>query len=335
MEIRVTVPTNIALLKYWGKEDAERQWPANDSLSMTMNGWSSVTLVKEYVGTDRFIFRGEKLGQDDPKFLKLKKHLDFLRTKLGFTQFLAINSHNTFPTACGLASSASGMAALTLGALCVWLEAADFATLAAKGYTRERIAHLSRLGSGSAGRSLWGGFVRWQKGADAESQVLEQVFDDKHWPLCNTVVMIDSEEKKTPSTDGHKLAWSSPLFLPRLAGMENKMNKILAALQQKSLPLLGPMIEQECLEMHAVMMSSQPPLFYFGEKTTRFLAWFRSMRERNHLQLYFTIDAGANVHIIGEKEDQIKFHEFLRNDYPSVEFIIDHVGSGPQIEELV
>lgn len=297
------VPTNIAFLKYWGKSDAKTQWPSNNSLSMTLDLYTETSAQYVEGSRHRLFFDGKELAPQSDFARKPLRHLDVLSESLGFKEKLLIRSRNEFPESCGIASSASGLGAITLASIACWTESGSFESLAKKAYTRERLAELARLGSGSACRSFWGGFVCWERGLSVQQQSVRQIFHGSHWPLRDRIVILSSERKTVSSTDGHSLAWTSPLFAQRLEVLETRGSKIQEALERRDLSSLGPLLEEEALNMHEVMKHSRPPCLYLGGETLNFLDELRSFRQREHLDCFFTLDAGPNVHLIYEEKD--------------------------------
>ena len=328
---RVSAPSNIAFLKYWGKKDPLLQWPANDSLSMTLNQLSSKTTAFVHDAEDHiFQFQGEALERTHPSFSKVYKHLDFIAEANGFSEKLSVSSSNSFPTGAGIASSASGLAALTLAAMACWARSGGFGELEEKGFSREQLAHIARLGSGSAGRSLFGGYVQWEAGSHADKQKILPLYSAQHWKLHDTVVLFSHSEKSKSSTAAHGDAWSSILFRPRIAGAPERMNAMLKALHAGNLSELGPLLETEALEMHAVMMTTLPPQYYLTESAVEFLAAFRRARQEGIFEAYFTIDAGPNIHIIHEGSSTLT--TWLAESFPTLQLLHDSVGEGPWLE---
>lgn len=331
--VTAEVPSNIALIKYWGKRDAQLQWPANDSLSLTLTESKTITKVRcSDEAFDRFTFSG--LGMSDSKTHpehKIFRHLDFLRKECGFIQSLDIDTKNTFPAGCGIASSASGMGALTAAAIAAWTQVSTFTDMNLLGFSRERIAALARRGSGSACRSFFPGFVLWQAGVAPLEQKVASILDESHWPLADIIVVISSDEKEVGSTQAHELAWTSPLFGPRLAGLAERMEIMIRALEQKDFSTFGHTLEQEAMEMHAVILSSTPPVHYLTPLTCKFIGWLRQMRQRSECPAYFTIDAGPNVHVLCESENVDLVVDQIRRDWPEYTLLIDRIGKGPSM----
>lgn len=330
------VPSNIAFIKYWGKRDKEQQWPANSSLSMTLTNCYTLTKVSHLQeAEDHKIYLGDKeLFRGDSFATKIFAHLDRLAKTLGQHEKLLVFTENKFPTACGIASSASGLAALTLAAIAAWTESTDWDSLEQKKFSKERLAYLARLGSGSACRSFWEGFVYWDAGASAKGQQVQALFPQKHWNLQDTIILFSQNLKKKPSSQAHLDAWSSLLFKPRLAGLREREEKIKLALENRNIKELGFHLEQEALEMHSVMMTANPPTCYLDDKSSQFISWVKSIRREKGIPVYFTIDAGPNIHIIGEEEAQKLFHHELKKSFPDIPFIQDRVGPGPTLSTL-
>jgi diphosphomevalonate decarboxylase len=336
MQYIAQVPSNIAFIKYWGKSNLEHQWPSNDSISMTLEKSFSTTKTKilERADEHRFYFMDKLLNKNDSFCQKIFKHLDMIEKRFLFKKKLEIKSHNSFPTSAGIASSASGFAALTLASLCAWSNSKSLKELDNKGFNLQIIAQLSRLGSGSACRSLLDGYIIWKRNNHYQDQNIRQLFPKNHWQLANTILIVSTKPKKISSSQGHMLAPTSPLFNVRLASLKEKQYSLLDALKNKNIKQLGEIIESEALEMHAIMMSSKEHINYFEKDTSKILAWIREIRIYKKLQIYFTLDAGPNIHVISDVETQIKFIKEVKSCYPELTFISDTTGSGPTINYM-
>jgi diphosphomevalonate decarboxylase len=321
-------------VKYWGKKDETLQWPANSSLSMSLDKLHTQTSVTVIAAKEHTVFLNDKpVSRDQPEGKKIYAQLDYLSKAFNFTQKLAITTQNSFPTGCGIASSASGIAALTLSCLAAWTDAENIDDLSEKGFSREKLADLSRMGSGSAGRSLWGGYVTWDHGkASPDEQSIRQTFTTEHWQLCDSVVIFSAASKAVSSTKGHRLAWTSPLFEPRLALIQERIKAVTKAIESKDLDQLGPLLEAEALDMHAVMMSAKEPVFYFDKDVGSFLAWLRHLRLETGIPAYFTMDAGPNVHIIHKPEHKEQLLQHIHTSFPDLKILSDTVGKGPTLQ---
>lgn len=278
------------------------------------------------------LFEGKQIETKAKNFTKAYEHLQFLQDHLGFKTKLRVETFNRFPMAAGIASSASGLAALTLAAIMAWTESESWEQLASSGFDLPRLAHLSRIGSGSACRSLMGGYVCWHKGLSPDLQSLRQVQTAGHWRLCDTVILIHRGEKAVSSSEAHSLAWSSPLFLPRIAGLEERAQAMEEAIQFRKLAVLGPLLETEALEMHAVIMTASTPVHYLNQGTLEALAKLREARYQGELPAYFTIDAGPNVHVIHEAADHAQVKAWLETQFGAEALLHDEVGQGPILE---
>lgn len=327
-----SVPSNIAFLKYWGKENPSLQWPSNNSLSMTLRECQTLTkaCLRKDLEDFSFVKEGEE-KKEEAFSLKVKKHLQFLKKKYDFPNFLEVTTKNNFPTASGVASSASGFAALTLAAIAAWTESFSFEGLEARGFSRETLAHLSRLGSGSAARSLFGGYVIWQKGESPESQRVKEFLPSSHWNLADTVIVLSKEEKGLSSREAHGRVPTSPLFSVRLSALEERQKSFETALLGKNMRAFGELLELEALEIHTVLMTAKNPFSYLKKETLEFLCWLRKLRVKTGLEAYFTIDAGANVHVICEMDSREDFLFYFKRDFPETPFILDSVGEGPKL----
>jgi len=328
-----TAPSNIALLKYWGKRDDAQQWPAGDSLSMTLNAAQTTTRVYP-ADRDTIVVSGTDLTTDR-RGAKALNHLQFLRQALDLdgtkAPGLKVESENSFPMGAGIASSASSMAALTIAATAQWLGCHSWISLEQAGLSRTHLAQLARQGSGSAGRSLWGGFVEWRAGDAPSAQTISPVFDADHWPLSDVIVMLDRGEKAVSSSDAHKAAWTSPLFAPRLEALPQRLKEMKAAIAAKDLAKLGDFMETEALEMHAVIMTATPSVHFLNKATIEFITWLRRMRRTEGLAAWFTIDAGPNVHVLCETTAAATVANVIEKSFPEVSMLRDQIGRGPTL----
>ena len=327
-----TTPSNIALLKYWGKRDIELQWPANDSISMTLSVCKTTTSAKRsHHHYDSFTFNGRTIQSNTHNDHKVFRQIDRIRKTLNTFAHLDVTSENSFPASCGIASSASGFSALTLACAAALLGTANWAELDALGANRAKLAQLSRMGSGSAGRSVYGGFVKWTAGESADQQTIQQLWTCDHWKLADIIVVISSEAKAVSSSQAHQAAWGSRLFRPRLAAIPARAKILEAAIATKDLELLGREIENEALDMHAVCMTGTPPITYLSEKTTAFVSWLRTERQRGAINAWATIDAGPNLHVICSLDDMDRVSKAINDQWPDFKLIHDATGSGPTL----
>ena len=227
---------------------------------------------------------------------RIAAHLDRIRASVNPSLKAHVQSWNSFPASAGIASSASGFCALTLAAQTALMgESTDQSVLAA--------ARQARLASGSACRSFWGGFVEWEAGHDHDSSVPRPLHAPEHWELFDIVVVLDTRQKKVSSHDGHRLADTSPILASRLAYVADNLPVAKEALRTRELAQLGPIMEADALFMHAVMLTSQPPLLYLDASSVQLMELVLDWRNREGLAVYFTVDAGPNLHLLCEKGD--------------------------------
>ena len=284
---RAQAQPNIALVKYWGKRDSALNLPASGSLSITLDSLWTRTCV----AFDPTLTRDELLldGAEHPAALaRVSGCLDLLRERAGSTVHARVDTHNNFPTGAGLASSASGFAALVL------------AGSAALGLTLDRraLSVLARRGSGSAARSIFGGFVGMAAGtrADGEDAFATPLLDAAQWPLCVVVAVTSMHAKAVGSGAGMELSRrTSPFHAAWLAGADADLASARHALQHRDFAELAAASEYSCLKMHAVMLASRPPLMYWNGATVECVHAIRALRERDGVPVFFTIDAGPQV----------------------------------------
>ncbi|MBV8202036.1 MAG: diphosphomevalonate decarboxylase [Acidobacteria bacterium] len=330
----ISAPANIAFVKYWGARDLERALPLNSSISMTLERCVTQCTVEPIRGDQDEIWLAEASGgfsTPEPEFQRrVKQQLDRMRRWAGSEECFRVATRNTFPSAAGLASSASGFAALTLAAA---------GALGKERATPAELSHLARTsGSGSAGRSLLGGYVEWPAGDDAGSGDADgsgdavQLADADHWDLRDVIAVVEIGPKAVPSLEGHRRAATSPYLARRLELLPERLAKVRRAIAERDLALLGPVIEEEAVDLHLIAMSSQPPIFYWAPGTVAVLRTVRELRQEG-LAAWATMDAGANVHVICDPDSEEDVAERLES-MSAVGFVIqDSVGSGPEPDE--
>ncbi len=285
-------PSNIALSKYWGKRDRALNLPLNSSLSISLEEWGSHTTVEpSQSGSDQVLLDGQPLPPTSEFARKALAFADLFRG--GRDVPLMISTRNTIPTAAGLASSASGFAALTralCGSFGLDLQAQDMSLIA-------------RLGSGSATRSLWHGFVRWDKGMRADGGDSHGVPLEPVWPEFRiAIVEVDTGPKLHSSRDGmNHTVDTSPLFSswPEMADRDCKT--IEQAINERDFETLGQTTEANALAMHATMQAARPSLTYLSDQSWVILHRLWQAR-KDGLATYATMDAGANIKLVFLKE---------------------------------
>ncbi|MDW8172490.1 MAG: diphosphomevalonate decarboxylase [Anaerolineae bacterium] len=278
---------NIAFIKYWGNRDDELRLPANPSLSMNLDGLYAQTRViwDDNLTDDSLILNDEP--QRGKALERVSRHLDIMRQRLCIQSRAQVISHNNFPMGAGIASSAAAFAALTLAA----------AQAGGVSLEERELSALARRGSGSAARSIPSGFVVWHQGHDHESSYAESVAAPDHWDLVDVIAIISAAHKATGSEDGHKTAATSDLQVARVHGAQSRLETCLEALRTRDFPLLAQVVEHDSNLMHAVMMTSRPPLFYWLPTTLAVMQAVRQWRAEG-LNICYTLDAGPNVHCL-------------------------------------
>ncbi|HET9048154.1 MAG TPA: diphosphomevalonate decarboxylase [Chiayiivirga sp.] len=280
---------NIALIKYWGKRDAALNLPVVGSLSITLDRLWTRTSVQFVPGQDgdRVQLNGR---QDAATTARLSKFLDLMRQRAGVDWGAQVESHNNFPTAAGLASSASGFAALALAAGA----ALDLAL------SESELSELARRGSGSAARSIFGGFVEWRHGerADGADSIAHRLHGVEHWPLRVVVAVTSTASKAVGSSEGmQRTALTSPYQSAWIGSQEADLACARAAIEMRDFDALADVSEHSCLKMHALAMAAQPGLLYWNGATIEAMHTVRSLRAQG-VPVFFTVDAGPQVKAI-------------------------------------
>ncbi len=302
MKYTAVAPSNIAFIKYWGKKNEELRLPTHTNISMNLSNLLTTTTV-EFDGKykkDEVTIDGQSDGKDAHK---VSRHLDRIRKLAGFSLNAKVVTNNNFPSGTGLSSSASGFAALTVAA----------AKAAGLSMSEKELSILARIGSGSACRSIPDGFVEWKEGTDSDSSYAQSLFPPDHWDIADVVAVASREKKEVPTTEGHKLAQSSPFYATRLSHMDEKIRLCRKLIKENDFASFGDLIEKEALEMHAVMITSNPSLIYWLPATVTIMKEVQGWRRRNAVEAYFTINTGQDVHVICRKRDAKKVEENLRS----------------------
>lgn len=283
---------NIAFIKYWGNRDDALRLPSNPSLSMNLDGLFTETTVTWDAGapSDSLILNDQP--DTGPALARVVRHLDALRTRLGLDGHAHVVSANNFPTGAGIASSASSFAALTVAAV-----AAAGASL-----SERELTTLARLGSGSASRSVPTGFVEWFAADRHEDSYAESIAAPDYWDLVDVIAVVSRQHKDVGSTAGHASAHTSELQPTRVATASERLAACKTALLERDFATFAEIVERDSNLMHAVMMTSQPPLFYWQPASLDVMASVRRWRA-DGVQVCYTLDAGPNVHCICVRND--------------------------------
>lgn len=316
MHATVTAHPNIALVKYWGKRDRALNLPAAGSLSLTLGPVGSRTSLRWGAEQDRVSLDGRWLHEAE--VAPFTRFLDLVRARaqrvgaapLGGAEVV---SENDFPTAAGLASSSSGFAALAVAA----------AKAAGVAMSPAELSELARRGSGSAARSVFGGFVRMRAGerADGTDAVAEPVFDADHWPLSMLLGVTVEGPKDVSSRDGmNRTQETSPYFGPWVETVEPAVEAAIAAIAARDFERLAEVAEASALAMHASAIAAVPGVLYWRGATVEAVHAVRSWRAAG-IPAFFTIDAGPHVKVCVPREDEERVAEMLR-DVPGVSRVI-------------
>lgn len=305
--------TNIALIKYWGKRDEKLFLPMNSSLSITLNNFYTITTVEfmETLTKDTLIWN--QAPGSDKELKKISSFLDIIRKGAGINIYAKVITENHVPTAAGFASSASGYAALAAAAtkaLGIHL-------------SPEELSKIARQGSGSACRSIFGGFVEWQKGSlnDGSDSYARQILDENSWKLTILSVMVTSAQKKVSSREGMKrTVKTSPFYKGWLSTVDEDMEAAKVAIRNRDFLSLGEVLEGNALKMHATMLGAKPPIIYWESGTLEVMHRIQDLRQEG-IPAYFTIDAGPNVKVLCEPKNEDKVKQALM-DLGSVQKVI-------------
>ncbi len=342
-------PSNIALVKYWGKK--KDQIPENPSLSLTLSNCKTITTLsftkKE---TDDLLFSfdvyldGEVKADFKPKiqtfFERIEAYLPFLRA---YT--FKIETENTFPHSSGIASSASGMSALALclmsiekQLLATQNEKLDDNNALNEVYFTQKASFLARLGSGSACRSIEGDVIVW--GATDSIEGSTNLFGIKYpYPVHDnfkqyqdTILLVDKGEKQVSSTVGHNLMHNHPYAKNRFQQAHNHMDQLKTILETGDLKGFIALIESEALTLHAMMMTSMPYFILMKPNTLEIINSIWNFRQKTGLHISFTLDAGANVHVLYPENERQEVLQFIKSELVAYcqngHYICDQIGFG-------
>lgn len=316
-------PSNIALVKYWGKK--KNQIPTNSSISYTLtNSYTETELKFEKKNSDNFevevYLEGEKKDSFSPKiitfFERIIDYVPFLKA-YKFTVY----THNSFPHSSGIASSASGMSAL---ALCLVQIENNLGANLSEEESLKKGSFLARLGSGSACRSVFKGLVEWGEndfikdssdlyGTKYPDIEIHEVFKTFH----DTILLIHEGQKSVSSTVGHNLMNNHPYAERRFVEANENLEKLIPILKNGDVKAFGELVEHEALTLHAMMMMSNPAFILMKPNTVAALEKLWEYRRETDKQLYFTLDAGANIHLLYPESDAVEIEVFIERELKS------------------
>ena len=314
MEKTVRAHTNIALIKYWGKANQSLRLPLMSSLSMTLDQFYTDTKVSADPKNQFWLNGVEQSGHS---YQRVFSFLKLLQEKFDVKGNLKVESVNHVPTAAGLASSSSAFAALA-GAFCVHYGI---------NLSAVELSRLARLGSGSASRSIYGGFAIWQKGTDNESSYAYALDEKPQMDLQLLVVELDKNPKELSSTQGMKQAQTSPFFRPWLERNQAELAQMVAAIKANDFSKLGSLAELNACEMHAVNLTAQPGFTYFEPATIKAIKLVADLR-RLGIECYFTIDAGPNIKILSQLKNVKDITKRFVSEFHNVNIINASFGPG-------
>lgn len=308
---------NIAFIKYWGNRDNTLRLPVNGSISMNLDGLFSRTTVT-FSGSFRDdSLRIGKRPVSGPGLERVSSFLDLVRNLAGMKLRAQVVSENNFPSGAGIASSAAAFAALALaGSQAAGLDLSE-----------AELSRLARRGSGSACRSIPGGFVEWQAGGTDETSYAFTIAPPEHWDLVDCVAVVSAGHKKTGSTEGHALAPTSPLQAARVMDAPRRLELCRCAILERDFDAFAAIVEQDSDMMHAVMMTSVPGLFYWQPASVTIMSAVREWRAGG-LPVCYTVDAGPNIHIICPREHARSVERRVRK-LPGVQDVLVAGVGGP------
>jgi diphosphomevalonate decarboxylase len=311
---------NIAFIKYWGNQDDALRLPANSSMSMNLESLFTETSVtwRDDLGADVLVLNGN--NATGAPLDRVSQHLNHIRRRLNHNLFAEVHSKNNFPMGTGIASSASAFAALTVAAV-----SASGTTL-----SERELSTLARLGSGSASRSVPSGYVIWYADSTHEGSYAETIAAPEHWDLYDVVAIVSEEHKHTTSSAGHPTAKTSDLQEARISGVNKRLDVCRQAVLNRDFEALASVVESDSNLMHAVMMTSQPPLFYWKPVTLTIMENIRAWR-REGLEVCYTLDAGPNVHCICSASAAEQVKKRLQEVSGLTDVLISRVGAGTTV----
>lgn len=313
--------TNIALIKYWGKRNEQLILPTNNSLSVTLDGFYTETTVhfKEGLESDVFTLNEETIS--GVAYDRVTTYLDLFRKYAKKENLFAeVHSTNQVPTAAGFASSASGFAAL----------AAATAKALDLQLSEQELSRFTRQGSGSACRSVYGGFVEWEKGdkEDGSDSYAIQIAPQDHWDIRIAAVVLTAKEKDISSRVGMKQTVDTSVFYDGwLASIPQDLTEIKVGIQARDFEKVGAIAEANCLKMHATTLGATPPFTYWQDTTMTVMQTVQQLR-KEQIPAYFTIDAGPNVKVLYLPENEQTVLKTLREVEGVTDVIVSKVGEG-------
>lgn len=324
-------PSNIALVKYWGKRPV--QLPANPSISFTLShsisNFNVTAFEKQNDGIEvDFLFENKENLKFQEKIVKfLQNHIESFSWINRYK--LVIQSTNTFPHSSGIASSASSMSAL-----CLSLLSLDEMITAKKRNEADffkEASRLSRLASGSAGRSVYPYMATWGvESEDYASPVNKNEIHSDFHNFCDSILIVDAGEKSVSSRAGHSLMDTHPFKDERFKRARLNLDRLMIAMKVGDMKTFIEVVEEEALMLHALMMTSTPSYILLKPGSLDLIEKIRAFREKTQVPVCFTIDAGPNIHLLYPSLYKEQVHTWLESFFPVKQTIHDEVGIGPK-----
>ncbi len=313
--------SNIAFVKYWGNRDHQLRLPANSSISMNLADLHTTTTLHwdSDLKQDTLHINGAIAA--DSALERVRNHLNVLRAHFKTRRYARVCSTNNFPMGTGIASSASAFAALT---------GAASAALGLNLSERE-LSTLARMGSGSAARSIPSGYVEWHAGDSHETSFAETFAPPDHWKLIDVIAIVSRAHKRTGSSAGHETAATSVLQSARTSTAAERLRAVKSAIMRRDFGNFADVVEEDSNLMHAVMMTSDPPLLYWEPLSFAIMKAVRHWRRVEKLQVCFTLDAGPNVHCICADCDADAVSARLQALSSELDILRSSVGGGAYI----
>jgi len=308
---------NIAFIKYWGNRDHTLRIPSNGSISMNLEGLETRTTVTFDLSLGADTLTLNRTPVTGPGLERVAQMLERVRTMAGVSTFAQVISENNFPTGSGIASSAAAFAALALAS----------STAAGLELDEKALSILARTGSGSASRSIPGGFVEWLPGDSHETSYARTFAPLENFPLADCVAVVSQAHKAVGSTGGHPLAATSPFQAVRVQDAPRRLEICRRAILERDFAAFAGIIELDSNMMHAVMQTSTPPLMYWQPATLAVMSAVQEWR-KNGIPAAYTIDAGPNVHVICPEGTQQQLAERLM-EIPGVIQVLQASAGGP------
>ena len=313
---------NIAFIKYWGNRDNTLRIPMNGSISINLDGLFTRTTVSFQLSLphDELVINGHEVAGAGRE--RVSHILDVIRQLAKIHERAEVITENNFPSGAGIASSAAAFAALALAG----------SKAAGLNLSEQELSRLARRGSGSAARSIPGGFVEWQAGGRDEDSFAFSIAPANHWDLVDCIAIVSTTHKKTGSTEGHTLAPTSPLQAARIADAPRRLDLCRDAILHCDFDAFASIVELDSDMMHAVMMTSTPALHYWKPASLDVMNKVRGWRAEG-IPVCYTVDAGPNVHVICPESQAHVIDKKLRRIHGVEEVLVARIGEGAKIVE--